>query len=417
MNRKNINNMCKVFILLLSLLSFIFAFNVPVKAENGKFVFGLASATTGKFARGGANLKKAYDFWVDMVNAKGGIEVGGKRYPVELVYYDDKSDPKTTTRLVEKLISEDKVDLIFGPYSSLCVGPSSTITEKYKVPMMESTGNAQSLFERGFKYLFTTLRPAIESAEPYMKLLSKQSPRPETVAIIAPRSPFYLSAAEGFKAYSKKYRFQIVYFETYPVEMEDITPILQEAKAKNAEVLCVGSHTVVAMMVMKQCKQVDFNPKAYCFSFGTLVPEFAKELGKDAEYVLQYHYISRKAPFSGPFLGSANNFIDQFQKKYDIYPDFIQTCAVLGGMAFETAIQRANVTPPLTMEKRVKVRDELAKLDIMTGAGPLRFGPTGFNRANPLCMYQIQGGRPVCVSPEGWADRAFIYPAPKWRER
>ncbi len=88
-----------------------------------------------------------------------------------------------------------------------------------------------------------------------------------------------------------------------------------------------------------------------------------------------------------------------------------------GGIAFQLAIQKAGVTPPLTERKRVKVRDELAKLDIVTAAGPVRFDPAGFNVANPLAIIQIQKGKSVCTDPADWAEANFIYPAPKWNER
>ncbi len=411
----------KVGLRVLSILCaaiFLFISYLPADAQQrDKFVFGSAIGHTGKFAREGTNLKRAFDFWAAAVNAHGGIEIAGKKYPVEIIYYDDKSDPQTTTKLVEKLITSDKVDLIFGPFSSDCVGPSSTITEKYKVPMIEAAGNAGTLFTRGFKYLFCTLRNADDLADPYMRLLARQSPKPKTVAVIAPKAPFYLSSAKGFKTYAPKYGFEVVHDETYPVEMEDITPILQKVKAKNPDVLCVGSHTVVAMMVMKQSKQIDFNPKAYCFSFGTLTPEFAKELGKDAEYILEYNYLSAKAPFKDPLLGTAGQFIEAFQKKYGVYPDGTQSCAVAGGIAFQTAIQKAGVTPPLTEEKRVKVREELAKLNIGTAAGPVKFDATGLNVGNPLSISQIQKGKPVCVEPADWAEASFIYPVPKWGQR
>jgi len=403
--------------ILSSFLSIFLMFSPPAEAQRDKYVFGAAIAHTGKFAREGTNLKRAYDFWAEKVNARGGITVAGKRYPVEIIYYDDKSDPQTTTKLVEKLITEDKVDLIFGPFSSDCVGPSSTITEKYKVPMIEAAGNARSLFTRGFKYLFCTLRPADELAEPYMRLLNRVSPKPQTIAVIAPKAPFYLSAAAGFKSYAEKHGFQVIHEETYPVEMEDITPILQKLKAKNPDVLCVGSHTVVAMSVMKQSKEIDFNPKAFAFSFGTLTPEFAKELGKTADYVLEYSYLSRKAPFRDSLFGTSAQFIDEFKNKYGVYPDGTQACAVAGGMVFQIAIEKAGVTPPLTEEKRVKVREEMARLDIVTAAGPVRFDPTGLNAANPLSIFQIQKGTPVCVEPADWAEAEIVYPVPKWSER
>jgi len=415
MNQREIG---KYAVLILTLAFFLFSLSLPVQAQpRDKFVFGSAVAHTGKFAREGANLKKAYDFWAEAVNAKGGIEVAGKKYPVEVRYYDDRSDPQTATKLMEKLITEDKVDLIFGPFSSDCVGPSSTITEKYKVPMIEAAGNAGTLFARGFKYLFCTLRNADDLADPYMRMFSKLTPKPKTVAVIAPKAPFYLSSAKGFKNYAGKYGFEVVHDESYPVEMEDITPILQKVKGKNPDILCVGSHTIVAMMVMKQSKQIDFNPKAYCFSFGTQNPDFAKELGKDAEYVLEYNYISTKAPFKDDLLGTSGQFVESFKKKYGTAPDGTQVCAVAGGIAFQMAIQKAGVTPSLTEEKRVKVREELANLNTTTAAGPVKFAPTGLNIGNPLSISQIQKGKPLCVDPKEWAEASLVYPAPKWSAR
>ena len=414
-------NRRKVRVVLISIVVCVFillASFMPAEAQREKFLFGSAIAHTGKFAREGTAIKKAYDFWAEKVNAQGGIEVGGKKYPVEMIFYDDKSDPATTTKLVEKLITEDKVDLIFGPFSSDCVGPSSTITEKYKVPMIQSAGNATPLFRRGFKYLFCTLMLAEDQADSPMQLLTKQVPKPKSVAIIAPKAPFYISSAVGYKKYAEKYGFEIVHYEIYPLEMGDITPILQKVKAKNPDALFVGSHTVVAMTVMKQSKEIDFNPKAYFFSFGTSTPEFVRELGKDAEYTMAGNYITRTTPYSDSLLGTTKQFFDHFYNKYGIYPDDATvTCAVAGGIAFQTAIQKAGVTPPLTEEKRVKVRDELAKLNIVTAAGRVKFDPTGLNEAVIIIETQIQKGKFVSVYPTEWAEAPFIYPAPEWKKR
>jgi branched-chain amino acid transport system substrate-binding protein len=247
--------------------------------------------------------------------------------------------------------------------------------------------------------------------------MAKQSPKPQTVAIIAPMGPFTLSSAAGFKVEAEKNGFKVAHYETFPAEMEDITPILQKVKGKNPDILCVGSHAVLAMMVMKQSKQIDFNPKAFCFSAGAEVPEFVKELGKDAEYATQYIYLSPSAPFKDPLLGTTSQFIEAFRKKYGSSPVGTPANAVAGGIAFQTAIQKAGVTPALTEEKRVKVRDEMAKLNIVTAAGPVKFDPTGLEMANPLGLFQIQKGKPVCVDPADWAQGSFIYPAPKWNQR
>jgi branched-chain amino acid transport system permease protein len=370
-----------------------------------KFRIGSAIALTGKYAREGTFVKKGYDFWSDKVNAQGGIEVRGKRYPVEMIYYDDRSDPQTSTRLVEKLITEDKVDLIFGPYSSDCVGPSSTITEKYKVPMMESGGGATPLFRRGFKFLFCTLMLGEDQAEAPMKLLSRQIPRPKTIAIIAPKTPFTLSSAEGYRKYAGKYGFEVIHYETYPADMADITPILRKVKAKNPDALFVGSHTVLAMSAIKRSREIDFDPKYSYFSMGTNTPEFIKELGKDADYAMGYCYVRRSTPYSDAFLGTTRQFFDDFYKKYQVYPDDgTVTNAVVGGMAFMKAIQNAGVTPPLTEEKRIQVRDQLARLNMVTAAGAVNFDPTGHNRDIAITVTQVQKGKVVSVFPEEWGE-------------
>lgn len=387
-------------------------------AEAAEFKFGAALAMTGMMASQGQNLKLAYDLWAERMNALGGIEVKGKKYPVKIIYYDDKSDPMTTTKLVERLITEDKVDLILGPFSSSCVGPSSTITEKYKVPMLEAAGNAKSLFIRGFKYLFTTLRPAEELADPVMRALSRAKPTPKTIAILSPEAPFQMAAAEGFKAYAEKYGITVIHKETYPWELRDLTPILQKIKAKEPDILAVGSHTPDAINIMKQSKEIDFNPKAYAFSYGTLVPEFIKALGKDADYAIEYNFLSPNAPFKDPIFGTSKDFLDLFERKYGIFPpDVVQIAAVAAGAVFQVAIQNVGATPPLTEEMRIKIRDEMAKIDIVTAMGPVRFDKLGRNEANPLSAYQIQGGKAVCIDPPEWVTGKIVYPAPEWKRR
>ena len=356
-------------------------------------------------------------FWQSNVNERGGIlAADGNRYPVEIIYYDDKSDAATTAKLVEKLITEDKVDLIFGPFSSTCVGPSSAVTEKYKVVMIEAAGNARSLFERGFKYLFTTLKVADDLGEAYMRELAKQGA--ETVAIIAPDAPFYVSAAEGFENYAPQYGIEVVHYETFPVETTDYAPIVTKLKALNPDIVAMGSHTVPAMQLMKAAKEADFNPKAYVFSFGTMIPSFVEELGKDAEYVMEYTAIAKMAPFEDDNFGTAKDLWTAYYDLYGTYPDSTISAGISAGVAIEVAVKNSGVVPPISSEDaKVKFRDALAKVDIMTAAQPVKFHEKGWNIANPLGIVQIQNGKPVCVGPEEWAEAEMIYPSPAWKER
>jgi branched-chain amino acid transport system substrate-binding protein len=240
---------------------------------------------------------------------------------------------------------------------------------------------------------------------------------PKTVAVIAPDAPFYVSAAQGFKNYAEKYGLEVVHYEIFPVDLTDLTPILQKIKAKNPDIIAMGSHTVPAMMLMRTAKEIDFNPKAYLFSFGTHIPEFIKELGDDANYVLEYVYTSPGAPYKDYVFSSTKEFIDAFQSKTGMYPDSTQAAAWAAGIALETAFKNAGVTPPLDENERAKLRDALAALNIETASSPVKFSPEGFNVANPLGVDQIQNGEYVCVSPPEWATGKLVYPVPPWKER
>ena len=127
-----------------------------------KFRIGCALPLTGVFGRDGNLVKDAYTFWAETINAKGGITVKGKKYPVELLFFDDKSDKAEAAKLVERLATIEKADLILGGFGSDSVFAASAISEKYKYPMISGGASSNKLFERGFKYYFSTLGKATE---------------------------------------------------------------------------------------------------------------------------------------------------------------------------------------------------------------------------------------------------------------
>jgi branched-chain amino acid transport system substrate-binding protein len=109
-------------------------------------VFGAAISITGKTAKEGGYTRDGYQAAIDKINEMGGIKVGGKTYKAELKYYDDETKPERTAQLIEKLINEDKVHLLLGPYGSSPTGTAAPIAERYKSPMVEANGSAVSIF-------------------------------------------------------------------------------------------------------------------------------------------------------------------------------------------------------------------------------------------------------------------------------
>jgi branched-chain amino acid transport system substrate-binding protein len=382
-----------------------------------KFRIGYAVPLTGTFGRDGNLVKDAYAFWADMVNRKGGIEVKGKRYPIELIFMDDKSIAAENAKLTEKLITEDKVDLILGGFGSDSVFAGSAVAEKYKHPMISGAASSNKLFERGFKYYFSTLGKATEEVRGCVDIVQVLSPKPKNGAIVGSDILFTALACEGYKKYAVQNKIEIVHFELFPITLQDYNSMLIKVKQKNPDVLFVGSHLMVAMKMIKAMKEIDFTPKMVTFSYGPTVPDFVKNLGKDAEYVIAASEWAPNLPYKDPLFGTAKQFNENYFRKYGRYPDYVEAASAAGVYAMQVAIERLGITPPVKEVDRVKLMEELYKQDLKTFYGVVKFGPDGANEAHPPVAVQIQNGKLVNVFPKEAAETAAWYPMKPWKER
>ncbi len=405
--------MRKLFVLIISLL----ILPLSLFAEKRVITFGVAVPLSGLFGKDGRLVLHAYKLWEKKVNSEGGILINGKRYRVKLVYYDDKSDPGVSAKLVEKLITDDKVDLLLGGFGSSLVFAASAVAEKYKYPLISGAASSNKLFERGFKYYFSTLGRATEEVRGCVGVLGDLTPRPKTVAIIGADILFTSLACEGFKKYAERDGYKIVHYELFPVRLQDYNTLLLKVKRKNPDVLLVGSHTLVAIKVMKALKEIDFAPKAVAFSYGPTVPDFVKALGKDAEYVFAASEWTPNLPYKGPVFGSARDFNELYYKEYGRYPDYVEAATAAGAVALQLAIQSLGLEPPYNEEKREKIMEWLHNCEIETFYGKIKFGPDGANIAHPPVAIQIQNGKVVNVYPKEVREAPPIYPMPSWKER
>ena len=127
------------------------------KVEGDTIVLGSAISFTGKYSTNGIHAKNGYELAIKKINESGGVKVGGKSYKLRVIYYDDESTPARGAQLAERLIKQDGVQYMLGPYSSGLTKAIAPVTEKHKIPMVESEGASRSLFTQGYKYLFAVL--------------------------------------------------------------------------------------------------------------------------------------------------------------------------------------------------------------------------------------------------------------------
>ena len=178
-------------------------------ADAKDIVVGTSVALTGKYARTGQEQLQGFEMWVDEVNARGGL-LGRK---VRLVHYDDESKPETGAKLYEKLITDDKVDLLIGPYSSDVTMAASTVAEKHGMPMVSSGASASEIWERGYKNIFGLYTPANTYMDQILEFAKSKGLR--RVALIYENTAFPIDVGNGVKAAAKRLGMEVVFEEEY----------------------------------------------------------------------------------------------------------------------------------------------------------------------------------------------------------
>ncbi len=396
-----------------------FAFLIPnlSHAQAAKFKVGCALPLTGVFGRDGNLVRDAYTFWAETVQSGGGIPVGGKTYPLELIFFDDRSDKAESAKLVERLITLEKVDLLLGGFGSDSVFAQSVISEKHKYPMTSGGASSNKLFERGFKYYFSTLGKATEEVRGCVEIARILHPRPKTAAIIGSDILFTSLAAEGYKQYLQKEKIELVQYELFPLSLDDYNSLLFKVKQKNPDMLLVGSHLKVAMNVMKALKEVDFMPRMVAFSYGPTVPDFIKSLRRDAEYAIAAAEWAPNLPYRDPVFGTARDLNENYFKRFGRYPDYVEVASIGGALVQQWAIEKLGLVPPLKEGDRIRIMEFLHRIDTMTVYGRIKFGTDGANVEHPPVAVQIQNGKLVTVFPKETAEKPVWYPAKSWKER
>ena len=413
MNRcqgRSVGNLRSILFLrvFVSTMLFIFLFGTPLQAMAQDVIrFGASLSLTGKMSTEGRRVKDGYDYYVKHINEKGGMPIKGKNYKVEIVYYDDESDPNTATRLTEKLIVEDKVDFLLGPYSSTCTMPSSTVAEKYKMPMVAAHAASTPIYERGYKYLFATLSSLDQYFGNILKMAAELNPRPQTVALINENALAPQVSVDAAEAEAQRLGFKVVYKQKYPSGTKDFSSMLAEIKDKRPDILLSGSYTSDSLVIVKQAKEMGLKPKMFGILLGPTLPGFVESLKQDADNLLEPIQWSANMTWKDDFFGyGAADYARIFEKDFGYFPDYHPPQSTAALLVYQHALQKVGEFD------RQKVRDAIAATDIMTFYGPVRFNEKGQNIAKGMAVVQIQGGKPVVVYPKAVSEKPLIYPIP-----
>jgi len=399
-----------------SVLSAVAIVNGPAEAaECETITLGSAISLTGKYSTNGLHAKNGYEFAVQKLKDNGGFKVGDTCYNFDIIYYDDESTPARGAQLAERLISQDDVQYMLGPYSSGLTKAIAPVTEKYKIPMVEAEGASRSLFNKGYKYLFAVLSTSEQYLASAVTLAAEvaerggKSPSGVKIAIAVENDPFSLDIRAGVLEDAKKYGMKIVIDDKLPRDLSDMTATLTKVKALKPDLLIVSGHSKGAATAVRQIEELNVSVPMIALTHCEAADVTGK-FGDAAENILCSTQWAETLSYEDPLFGSAGNYDAEFKAAFPEYKNKVvpyqsaQASAAVYVMA--DAFQRSG-----SLDKDA-LRDAIAETDLVTFYGPIRFAETGNNIAKPMVLRQIQDGAYNVVAPSEFASHELIWPRP-----
>jgi branched-chain amino acid transport system substrate-binding protein len=375
---------------------------------------GASLSQTGSFAALGQNQLRGYQLCVKHANEKGGVL--GRR--IELLVEDDQSKAPTAAAIYEKLIVQDKVDLVLAPYSSGITDAVAHVTEKHKMPMLAPNASTTSIYKKGRKFIFSMNPPAEVHLEGMIDLAAKKGLK--TVAVINGDELYMRTTTQGAIELAKKKGLQVVFVESYPKGSMDYSALLGKVRAANPDVLVAGTYFEDAVAITRQMKALNVNLKMTGMTVGVDSLKYHEIVGRDAEFMYGAtlwlpELVDVRAggliPIARQYPG-AREFVESHKKEFPGADLSFHTAGGYGGcQVLVEAVKRAGSVDG------GKLRDAILKMDFNTVYGAFRVDPDGVQVAHKALTFQWQDGKKVIVWPEELAPDKARFPTPPWSQR
>jgi len=412
------NKIIKLALVLLSTIGLILGTTSTSfsKVEGDKIILGAAVSLTGKYSSNGVHTQNGYNMAVDRINNKGGVKVGGKTYKFDIIYYDDESNPKRAAQLAERLINQDGVKFMLGPYSSGLTKAMAPVTEKYGVPMVEANGASRSLFTKGYKYLFAVLAPANLYLDVAIRTaVELNGGKGVKIAMAFEQDAFSQDVRLGIVDAAEETGSEIIIDDKLPKELNDMAATLAKVKATKPDVLVVSGHTKGALTAIRQIAEMKVDVPMLAMTHCDAA-KLSKQHGKNAQYALCASQWHKTLTYKDKWFKDGMTYDKDFTEMFGYAPPYQAAESSAALLVFKNAFERAN-----SFDQK-KVRDALAATDMQTFYGNIKFAPGGQNVSKPMVLFQV-----ICdssgkcenkvVAPLKWASAKLIHPVPKWSER
>ncbi len=374
-------------------------------SDKGPVTIGISLPLTGDFSQPGGEAKRGYEVWADQVNAAGGLL--GRQVKLKIV--DDASNQDTVVADYTKLITQDKVELVLGTFSSLLNFPASAVAEKNGYTFVEPAGGAPDMFTRGFKYLFFA-QPATAPHQAdvfvdYIKSLPADT-RPQTAAYPTQDDPFTRPVIESMQKQLEALGVKTVYSQVYPADTTNFQTIANTLKNKKPDLIAQGAVFEDGVGLVRSLKQLGYTPKAL---FQTSAPSNAAQYSdgvgeantEGVFYTVSWHE-EADTPKNPEFVKAYGDAYDGASPAEDAADAFA---------AAETLQAAVEATKGFDNDK---IKDWLHANEVQTILGPLSWNDKGEPQGD-FILAQWQSGKVEVVGPPDVATTdTIVYPKPPW---
>ena len=363
---------------------------------------GATMSLTGKqYSVQGGYGREGYLLCEKHVNAKGGVL--GRR--IQLTIYDDESDEKTAAGLYEKLIVEDKVDAVLGPYGTAITEAVADVLERHRKVMVAANAATSSIWEKGRRYLIMVLAPIDTAAVGVADTAARNGLR--SVAILSQDALLPRAVAKGTREVAKARGLDVVSSEVYADGTADFSAALSKAKSAKPDVFVAISVRLDDLVaITRQMKELDFNVKMLSSLPYGLLPEYYKRLGKEAEFVYSATFWEAALPNPGN-----QDFVVAYEKEFKRPPAVQSANSYAGCQILVEAVRRAGTT------ESEPLREALLAMKWKTILGDFAVDQRGFQVGQRAVTIQWQDGKQAVVWPDELASARMRFPTPAWSQR
>jgi branched-chain amino acid transport system substrate-binding protein len=375
-------------------------------SDKSPIEIGISLPLTGDFSQPGGEAKRGYEIWRDMVNENGGLL--GRDVKLKIV--DDASNQDTVVADYTKLITQDKVDLVLGTFSSLLNFPASAVAEKNGYVFVEPAGGAPDMFSRGFEYLFFA-QPATapHQADVFVDWVKSlpEADRPKTAAYPTQDDPFTRPVIESMQQQLEDLGVKTVYSQVYPADTTNFQTMANTLAQKKPDLIAQGAVFEDGVGLVRSLNQLGYSPKAM---FQTSAPSNAGQYSEGVGeantegifYTVSWHE-DAKTPKNPEFVKAYADAYDGASPAEDAADAFA---------AAEVLQAAVEATKGLD---QVKLKDWLHSNEVETILGPLSWNEKGEPQGQ-FILGQWQSGKAEVVAPADAATSdTVVYPKPAWQ--